>query len=148
MILGTAHERTRGTITVSLCLSAPGGRIDSILGQMAHGKIGPTIRQLGGHIGACICKYTHVCKYTKHSFMPDENPSCDPQVYEVMIVSGATCPLAHTLSTRTLEIDMKDRSASQLAVRLKRTGAFLVGDSYSTHAVQRWRVKLLYFILT
>jgi hypothetical protein len=48
----------------------------------------------------------------------DEDPSCVARVYEAMIVSGLTCPLAKTLSTRTFEIDIKDRSASQLAVGL------------------------------
>jgi hypothetical protein len=36
-------------------------------------------------------------KYTKPTFMPDEDPSCDPWVYEAIIVSGLARPLANTL---------------------------------------------------
>jgi hypothetical protein len=39
-----------------------------------------------------------VAKYTKPSFMPEEDPSCDPWVYEAINVLGLTRPLvANTL---------------------------------------------------
>jgi hypothetical protein len=74
--------------------------------------IGPTARQLGRRV--CICKDPHICQYTKPSFADAEDPSCDPWVYEAIIVSWLPRPPASTLLTRVFELDMKDRPASGL----------------------------------